>query len=59
MERLFENKGLVKKPKLPGALPFGSHKGAYYSTPYQPPVAMVSVLTHVVLQPRAIALNLS
>ena len=38
MERLFENLGLVKWPKLPVTLLLDPTRGAY-SAPYEPPAA--------------------
>ena len=48
MERLFENLGSVKWPKLPRALPLDPTRGAY-SAPYESPVVMANVLTRLIL----------
>ena len=56
MERLFENMGSVKLPKLPGTLPLDPTWGAY-STPHKPPVEMAHVLMHVGLWPMVIKHN--
>ena len=40
-----------------GIAPCNTTRGAYYSAPYEPPVARVNVLSHVGLWPRAIKLN--
>ena len=51
-----ENLRLVKKPKLPGALPLEATKVAY-SAGYEPPAARANVLTYVGLCSMAIKLN--
>ena len=56
MGRLYENVESVKWQKLPRALPLEPTTGAY-STPYEPPVAMVNVMTHLGLFPMTIKLN--
>ena len=53
MERLFENLGLVKQPKLPGQLPLDPTRGTY-STPYELPAAGANMLTYVGLWAMAI-----
>ena len=40
MERLTENLGIVKQPKLPGALPLDPTRGVC-SIPFEPPALMV------------------
>ena len=51
MKRLFESLRSVKLTKLPGASSLDSTRGGAYSTPYEPPVAMANMLTHIGLWP--------
>ena len=56
MEKIFENLGSVKYPRLPGALPLDPTSGAY-NTPYEPPAARANVLTYIEIWPTAIKPN--